>query len=153
MPGSRPSERPPEARTPRQPEAAGRGTRVHGLLHEDRASVWILTTGPTVWALHFLVCYITAAVWCAKAASPEASLGDVRIVLGAVTVGALLLITWLGWRGLRQHRFGLATLPHDAPTAGDRHRFLGFATMLLCGLAFVAVLYSAFVILFIGTCR
>lgn len=148
-----PASRPPEARTPRQPEATERGTPVHELLHEDRASVWMLTTGPTVWALHFLICYIAGAVWCAKAASPAAPLDGVRIVLGAVTVVALLLIVWLGWRGLRQHRFGIATLPHDAPTAGDRHRFLGFATMLLCGLSFVAVLYSAFAIAIIGTCR
>lgn len=145
-----PKSRPPEARAP---DATERGTPVHELLHEDRASVWMLTTGPTVWALHFLTCYITAAVWCAKAASPAAPLDDVRVVLGAVTVVALLLIAWFGWRGLRQHRFGIATLPHDAPSAGDRHRFLGFATMLLCGLSFVAVLYSTFVILIIGDCR
>ena len=143
----------PEARTPQQAEATERGASVHELLHENRASVWTLTTGPTVWALHFLVCYITGAVWCAKAASPDATLEGVRIVLVGTTVVALLLIAWFGWRGLRQHRLGTATLPHDAPSAGDRHRFLGFATMLLCGLSFVAVLYSAFAIAIIGTCR
>lgn len=125
---------------------------VHEVLHEDRASVWMLTTGPTVWTLHFLTCYITVAVWCAKASS-VAPLVGVRIVLGGLTVLALGLIAWFGWRGLRQHLFGTATLPHDAPTADDRHRFLGFATTLLCGLSFVAVLYSAFVLLIFSTCR
>jgi hypothetical protein len=143
----------PASRTPQDPNERGAGIPVHELLHEDRASVWMLTTGPTVWAVHFLVCYVTAAVWCAKAALPAAPLDGVRVVLGGITVVALLLIAWFGWRGLRQHRFETATLPHDAPTAGDRHRFLGFATMLLCGLSFVAVVYVAFVLVIIGTCQ
>ena len=123
------------------------------LLHEDRASIWMLTTGPTVWALHFLGCYISAAVWCAKAATPATSLAVVRVGLVAATVAALLLIGGFGWRGYRQHRYGAEAAPHDQPTAADRHRFLGFATALLCGLSFIAVLYSAFVILGIETCR
>lgn len=137
----------------RHPDTTERDVPVRERLRENRDSVWMLTTGPTIWVVHFLVCYITASVWCAKAASPDASLDGVRMALGVVTVVALLLITWFGWRGLRKHRFGTATLPHDAPTAGDRHRFLGFATLLLCGLSFVAVLYSAFVIAIIGDCR
>ena len=146
----------PASRTPQQHPGTTDGDvdmPVHELLHERRASVWMLVTGPTVWAVHFLACYLIGAVWCAKAASPAAPLDGVRIVLGGITIVALLLIAWFGWRGLRQHRFGTATLPHDAATAGDRHRFLGFATLLLCGLSFVAVLYSAFVIAIIGTCR
>ena len=123
------------------------------LLHEDRASIWMLTTGPTVWALHFLGCYISAAVWCAKAAAPATSLAQVRVGLAAATVAALLLITGFGWRGYRQHRFESEAAPHDQPTAADRHRFLGFATAVLCGLSFIAVLYSAFVLLRIETCR
>lgn len=123
------------------------------LLHEDRASIWMLTTGPTVWALHFLGCYIGAAVWCAKAAMPATSLADLRGALLAATGVALLLIAGFGWRGYRQHRFEAEAVPHDQPTAADRHRFLGFATALLCGLSFVAVLYSALVILAIRTCR
>ena len=144
----------PASRTPqRHPDSSEHSLPEHVQLHEDQASVWMLTTGPTVWAVHFLVCYISAAVWCAKAASPAASLDSVRLVLAGFTGAALLTIAWLGWGGLRKHRFGSATLPHDAPSADDRHRFLGFATTLLCGLSFVAVLYSAFVILLIRTCR
>lgn len=141
----------PEARiSPRS--GASDDTSALPVLHEDRASVWILTGGPTVWVVHFLVCYVTVAVACAKASSP-APLDDVRLLLGGFTVAALLMIAWLGWRGLRRHRFGSARVPHDAPTAADRHRFLGLATLLLCGLSFVAVLYSSFVIAIIGSCR
>ena len=66
---------------------------------------------------------------------------------------ALVAVTWFGARGLRGHRLGDATLPHDDDTPGDRHRFLGFATLLLCGLSFVAVVYVALAVAVIGTCR
>lgn len=113
----------------------------------------MLTAGPSTWAIHFLLCYVTAAVWCAKAASRAVPLNGVRSALVAYTVLALAAIVFFGWRGLRQHRWGSATVPHDEATAADRHRFLGFATMLLCGLSFVAVVYVALAIAVIGTCR
>ena len=31
-------------------------------------SLWLLTFGPGIWAVHFLLCYVTAAVWCARVA-------------------------------------------------------------------------------------
>ena len=58
----------------------------------------------------------------------------------------------LGAAGGRMQRHGDQRPPHDEPTPGDRHRFLGFATLLLCGLSFVAVLYAAFAIAVIDTC-
>lgn len=115
-------------------------------------SPWTLVAGPATWALHFLACYVLAAVWCARM-SRVASLGEARIALWALTAIALAAIAWFGWRGLRAHRQGKARLPHDDPTAADRSRFLGFASMLLCGLSAVAVLYSALAIAIIGDCR
>lgn len=122
-------------------------------LPESRASLWRLIAGPTVWVVHFLLSYVTAAIWCAKAASAAVPLGGARIALAAYTAVALVAIALLGWRGWRQHRWGRAELPHDAASAGDRHRFLGFATLLLCGLSFVAVAYMAIAMSVIGTCR
>lgn len=118
-----------------------------------RASLWMLTAGPAIWALHFLASYVTAAVWCAKAGDAAAPLGDARTALWSYTALALLAIVLFGWRGLRGHQWGEATLPHDDDTPGDRHRFLGFATLLLCGLSFVAVVYVAMAVAVIGTCR
>lgn len=126
--------------------------RARAELPERAESLWWLTGGPVVWAAHFMLCYVTAAVWCAKA-SRVAPLGDLRLLLAGYTVAALGLIAFFGWRGLRQHRLGKATLPHDEDSAEDRHRFLGFSTLLLCGLSFVAVLYVAIAIVVIGTCR
>ena len=34
--------------------------------HESRQSLWLLIVSPSMWAAHFLPCYITAAVWCEK---------------------------------------------------------------------------------------
>jgi hypothetical protein len=127
--------------------------RARAELPERSESLWMLTGGPAVWALHFLACYVTAAVWCAKVASRADRLGGTRVAMAAYTMVALALIAYFGWRGLRQHSWGSSKAPHDQATAADRHRFLGFSTMLLCGLSFVAVVYVAFAVALIGTCR
>lgn len=105
----------------------------------------------TVWAAHFLLCYVTAAVWCEKL-SATAPFRDLRLLIAVYTVIALLVVAWMGLRAWRKHRFGNATLPHDDNTPDDRHRFLGFSTLLLCGLSFVAIVYTALAIVFIRSC-
>lgn len=130
---------------------AGRGAP--GELPEKQESLWLLTISPTIWAVHFLACYITAAVWCAKVAGREGSLSEVRLAIAAYTAVALAGIALTGWHGWRRHRHGTATVPHDFDTREDRHRFLGFATLLLSGLSVVGVLYAALVAVFFETCR
>jgi hypothetical protein len=120
---------------------------------EDNESLWSLAAPPLVWAAHFMASYITAAIWCAKLGGTDGSLASVRIAIGVYTVVALIAVGLLGWRGFRRHRAGASSLPHDADTAEDRHRFLGFAAMLLSGLSAVAILYAALVPLLIGSCR
>ena len=46
---------------------------------ERNESLWMLVVSPTIWAVHFGLCYITAAVWCAKAAKVLAPLLDLRM--------------------------------------------------------------------------
>ena len=118
---------------------------------ESAQSLWLLTISPTIWAGHFLASYITAAIWCAKAGR-GADLAFVRWAVAAFTVLALAGILFTGWRGLRRHRFGTARVPHDLDTAADRHRFLGFATLLLSGVSLVGVLYVAMPALVFGAC-
>ena len=120
---------------------------------EDKESLWLLIVSPTIWAAHFLVSYITAAVWCAKYAARFDSLTPVRWAIAIYTVLALIGIAWNGRSGLRRHRFGSESLPHDFDTPGDRHRFLGFATVLLAGLSAVATLFAALVVLYFEDCR
>ncbi len=121
-------------------------------LPEQDESLWILVVSPTVWAVHFLLCYITAAVWCAKVVGRSGTLDAVQVTIGVYTALALVGIGVAGWIAFRRHSHGTATAPHDFDTPGDRHRFLGFAALLLSGLSAVGVLYVALTAVFIGSC-
>jgi hypothetical protein len=119
----------------------------------DHYSLWLLTFAPAIWAAHLLLCYITAAIWCAKFVSFGGGLGSVRAAVWSYTAAALVGITIVGWEGLRRHRHGTEATTHDLDSAEDRHRFLGFATLLLAGLSAVAVLYAALAAIYFETCR
>lgn len=119
----------------------------------DKGSLWLLTIAPTIWAAHLLLSYITAAIWCAKFAGMDASLGGVRTAIAWYTTVALVGIAFVGWEGFRRHIYGTETTTHDLDSPEDRHRFLGFATLLLSGLSAVAVLYAALAAMYFDTCR
>ena len=120
---------------------------------ERDEALWLLPASPVLWSLHFMVCYITAAIWCGKVAGRLDAVPTLRLLIAVYTVAALAGIVIVGWRGYRAHRSGPASLPHDDDTPEDRHRFLGFATLLLSGLSGVAVVYSALVAVFLETCQ
>ena len=122
------------------------------LTSEKNQSLLMLTVSPLIWAVHFLACYLTAAIWCAKIDDPSGSLNLVRITIAAYTFVALGGITLTGWFAYRRHEHGSATVPHDFDTPADRHRFLGFATLLLSGLSFVAVIFVGIVALYFRSC-
>lgn len=129
---------------------SGGATRGHP---EKRETLWLLAASPTIWAGHLMVSYVTAAVWCAKFAGPDGSLGPVRIAIGVYTLLALAGIAAVGRSSWRRHRSGDPQVPHDADTDLDRYRFMGFASLLLSGLSAIAVLYAALTAVFIRTCR
>lgn len=120
---------------------------------EKHESLWWVPAGPMVWALHFLACYGTASVWCAKYAHPDAPLTPIRITIGVFTALALIGVALIGWSGYRRHKLPGGAVPHDADTPEDRYRFLGFATLLLSGLSAIAIVYEALAAVFIGSCR
>jgi hypothetical protein len=122
-------------------------------LHEKHESLWWLAVSPLIWATHFLLCYITASIWCAKWAPREGTLGPVRWAIMGYTIAALVGIALIGRHGLRRHRRGTESQPHDFDTAGDRHGFLGYATVLLSALSAVAVIFAALVVVFFEDCR
>lgn len=99
-----------------------------------------------------MLSYLTAAIWCAKVASPSVGLDNVRVAIVVYTAVALVgigITGWIGWR--RQADLSLDTGPGD--TAEDRHQFLAFATLILSGLSAVATIYVAIAPVFIGNCR
>jgi hypothetical protein len=121
-------------------------------LPKEIESLWTLFTAPVIWAVHFLLCYVAAAVYCAKQDSIGVSFDAIRIGIAVVTLVALMLIALSAWLAWRQWGFGASDPPHDDPSRGDRTLFQGFATLLLSGLSFVAVIYVALPALFVTEC-
>lgn len=122
------------------------------LFGRETANLWTLIAPPTVWALHFLACYVLAAVYCAKLGGS----GDfllVRLSIGIATAVALMLIMVSGFQAHRHWGFGDDMPPHDAPTEADRQKFLGFATLLICGVSAIGVVFVAMPALFVVDCR
>ncbi|RWK53627.1 hypothetical protein [Mesorhizobium sp.] len=122
------------------------------LVPKQIETLWTLFTAPVVWAAHFLVCYVGAAIYCAKPELVGLSFSAVRAGIAAATVIALSLIALSAWLAWRQWGFGTDDPPHDDPTRRDRTLFQGFATLLLSGLSFIAVIFTAMPALFLTEC-
>jgi len=122
-------------------------------LHEKNQSLWRLVAPPLTWAAHLLLSYCTVAIFCEKLAGDGGPLGFARFAIAGYTLCALAALSFMMVDAYRRHRYADATLPHDFDSPDDRHRFLGFATLLLAGISTVAVIYQALPALFIGTCQ
>jgi hypothetical protein len=123
-------------------------------LHEDRESLWLLTFGPAIWFAHFVLCYAIVSIWCSKVARDAGPLGGAQVAIAALTVAAMAGIVVVGWMGWTRHTYGgNASPPHDYDSPEDRHRFLGFSTLLLASLSGIATLYVAAAAFLVGTCR
>ncbi|CAH0343455.1 hypothetical protein [Rhizobium sp. CECT 9324] len=122
------------------------------LLPREVESLWTLFTAPVIWALHFLFCYVGAAIFCEKPDFLGLDFNNLRIAIGVLTVAALILIVVSATLAWRQWNFGTDDPPHDDPSRKDRLLFQGYATLLLSGLSFVAVTFSALPALFITEC-
>jgi len=122
------------------------------LLPRQVESLWTLFTAPVVWALHFLACYIAAAIFCEKPGFLGMDFDTLRLAIAAVTVLSLATIVLSAALAWRQWGFGAGDPPHDDPTRRDRLLFQGYATLLLSGLSFVAVIFTALPAVFIDGC-
>ncbi|HEY6631401.1 MAG TPA: hypothetical protein VIZ90_08115 [Rhizobiaceae bacterium] len=122
------------------------------LLPRQIETLWTLFTAPVVWALHFLACYAGAAIYCEKPGLLGNDFGNLRLVIAAVTILALAMIVVSALLAWRQWGFGTGDPPHDDPTYSDRLLFQGYATLLLSGLSFVAVIFTAMPAIFITEC-
>lgn len=121
---------------------------------ERRDTLWIITLGPTVWALHFGFCYAFAAIVCARRDAPlDAPAGDLRTGIAFATVVALLAVVVLGWRAWRRWDYlDDFDYVHDLDTSEHRHEFLGHASFLLTVVSFVGIAFTALSAWFIETC-
>jgi hypothetical protein len=115
-------------------------------------NLWSLVIAPAVWAIHFLACYAVAAIHCARAGR-AAELDGVRTMVTVATVLALVLVgisTYVAWAHTRIEG---DPPPHQQSTDEDRARFLGMAKLLLCGLSFVAIVFTAIPAFLFEDCR
>lgn len=116
--------------------------------------LWRVIVAPSVWAVHFLACYVWAAVHCEKAGR-TATLDPARTGILVLTALALLFIAvntirlWRTWaRSLTED-----DLDFEHNTPEERHRFLHHAALMLSVLSAVAVVYVAIPALLVETCR
>jgi hypothetical protein len=121
-------------------------------VHERRQSLWLLTFSPAIWAIHFLLSYAGAALWCGPMQSFGGGTAPLQLGIVGSAVLALAGIGITGRVGWRKHRYGSESPPYDQDTPEDRHRFLGFATVLLSALSAVATVYVALSMLLIRSC-
>ncbi|HCS50964.1 MAG TPA: hypothetical protein DIW81_05135, partial [Planctomycetaceae bacterium] len=65
-------------------------------LPEEEDSLWLIFMPPLTWAVHFMACYLTAAIWCAKFSDTSAHFATVRIAIAIYTAVALAIIGGIG---------------------------------------------------------
>jgi len=116
--------------------------------------LWRVIAAPVIWAVHFLFCYVTVAIFCEKAGR-AATLGNTRTAVAVATVAALAAIGWsthalwrVRGRSLTDNDF---EFEHNTPE--ERHRFLSHVALMLCVLSAVAVFYVAIPMFYLATCR
>lgn len=117
----------------------------------ESTALWWITLAPTTWAVHFFLAYAGTAIWCAKFGESQ-GVTVARLSIAVLTVLALAIIGWLGWRAARRWR-PRDTQDQDLSHPESRHRFLGHAAFLLCVISAIGVVYVAMPALFMGTCR
>lgn len=116
--------------------------------------LWRVIISPSIWALHFLACYVAAAIYCEKLGR-DAPLGDIRLLVVVVTVVALGGISWSTLGLWRVHERSLTDndFEYEHNTPEERHRFLSHVALMLSVLSAVAVIYVTIPMLYLETCR
>lgn len=124
-------------------------TRLLDHIQTLRVTLWTLIAPPLVWAAHFLFSYLWASVLCAKLGA----FATEPWLFWGCTVLALVVIVGCGVIAHIQSRVPGDKPPHEQGTKVDRLRFLAYSTLLLAGLSFIGVIFTAMPVLFITDCR
>ena len=81
------------------------------LSRRTRDNLWTLITAPTIWAFHFLLSYVVAAVQCAPNTEIFRPIGETRLMVGIITAVALALIGLVLWRSIQRMAGSRGRLP------------------------------------------
>ena len=120
-----------------------------GRAHRD--PLWMPVAAPVIWVLHFMACYIAAAMWCGRFAGLTPVPVQQLFVLTTTAI-ATAAIAALFWRALRRHQGESPGESHDADTPEDRAHFVALTTMLLAGLSALGTLFVAFGMWLVPSC-
>ena len=115
-------------------------------------ALWKLTISPALWGAHFLLCYIAAAIWCAKNGR-AADLGVIRNFIYVVTMLSLVAVFYQIVKSYREHKEGESELPHDGDSPDARDSFLGYSNLLISALSALAILFVAFNAVVFRSCQ
>ena len=118
-------------------------------LHESTERLWIPIVAPSIWALHFMLCYATIVAACGRFAGGSSAL---PALIAAYTIAAMAAIGALFVHGWRRHRWQLPTDTHDDDTPEDRRHFMAWTTMLLAGLSLLGTGFVALAAVLVGGC-
>ncbi len=116
-----------------------------------RDRLWWLAISPSLWAVHFLVCYLTVAIWCEKT-SAETDANILRWLACIYTCVAMVAITIVGWLSFKNTGQSDQPPPDEFDDLTDRSPFLGFTSFLLALLSGIATLFTALVFVFVKNC-
>lgn len=116
-----------------------------------RDRLWWIVISPSVWATHFLACYITVAIWCEKysATGNVRTLGTLVFVYTGAALAVISVVTWLSFKNFRR---GDPPIPYDFDDPDDRTNFLGFTAFLLSLLSLIATFFTALVFVMVRSC-
>ena len=93
-----------------------------------------------VWAAQFTFCYLLAAAQCSPGAMRAG--GPDRVLMGGVSIVALLVCGWLAWRERAMLREGVR----------EQAGLLDWAAALSAGMAFVAIVWTGLPVLLAEGC-
>ncbi|WP_407652746.1 transmembrane prediction [Aporhodopirellula aestuarii] len=117
-----------------------------------RQQLWWIALGPSIWAVHFLACYLTAAIWCEKFASAGSANSPLWWLIGVYSVIALVGLIVVSVMSFRSFRRGDPPVSYDFDDPHERTPFLGFTAYLLSLLSIVATLFTVLVFLLVRSC-
>ena len=116
-----------------------------------REHLWWIVLSPSIWAIHFLACYVTAAIWCEKVGSNSDSGWLLGLVGGYTTVAVVAISVIAGW-SLRSYRRRDQSPSYDSDDPSDRTHFIGFTAFLLSLLSLVATFFTALAMVIVRSC-
>ncbi len=112
-------------------------------------SFWTMTIAPGIWMVHFLACYVTAALACGRWSPAD---GAPLTAIAAYTGLAAAGIGWCVMTGLRARRDAGPLTRLDDDTPESRVQFVATATVLLALLSLVGALFVAAATVIVPVC-